>query len=210
MKNQTQWNDRPSMRDHLPKGKRGTTQIEHFTLKEKDIFLDNLRFLRNGMRFMTAKPGKYVRLITDEGLQMSDTCMEWRTNVGFLRAAHGDVLIAGLGIGFVLVPLLKKPDVRSITVVEKNADVISLVAPHFENKKLTVKHGDINEYRDTINGTKFDTIYFDIWGTFQVDNLSQMTRLHRLYRRCLNPKNPNPFIGSWSREELRYIKQIGY
>lgn len=65
----------------------------------------------------------YVRLFDKMKKQvvMSDTPMEKHTNQEFLDAAHGDVLIAGLGIGLIVMPLLDDPEITSITVVEKEA-----------------------------------------------------------------------------------------
>lgn len=200
---------KPNMVKILPEGSVGSAKVEHFKLTKDRIFLDNLRYLRDGMNFMQVDPGHYAKLVTERGLEMSDTQMEWRTNLPFLRAAHGRVLIAGLGIGMVLVPLLKKKEVKSIQVVELNNDVIKLVSPHIKHQKLEVVHGDIEAHRNEINGHKFDTIYFDIWPDINTDNLVQMTRLRRMYRSALNKSNPSAWIGCWTQDILRVLKRHG-
>lgn len=200
---------KPSMVKILPVGSHGNAHVDHITLRKHQIFLDNLRYLRDGMSFMRVEPGKYARLCTGRGLEMTDTQMEWRTNAQFILRAHGDVLIAGLGIGLVLVPLLKKKEVKSIQVVELNEDVIKLVSPHFKHKKLTVVHGDIETHRKQINGHKFDTIYFDIWPDINTDNLEQMKHLCGMYRGALNRTNPSATIDCWTRDILRAMKRQG-
>ena len=44
-------------------------------------------------------PGRYARLFVNGTMFMSDTPMERNTNYAVVRNAHGNVLIAGLGIG---------------------------------------------------------------------------------------------------------------
>lgn len=206
--------EKPQMAKILKPGTvRGAT-IEKFKLTKDRVFLDNLRYIRDRASFMVVQPGTYCKLITGRGLEMSDTQMEWRTNLPFLRSANGHVLIAGLGLGFIIVALVNNPQVESITVVELNQDVIDLVAPQVEHKKLTVVHGDIEQYRDNLKGRKFDAIYFDIWPDICTDNIPQMNRLHRMYRPFLNHENPKHYIGSWTREILlerrRYERRMGW
>ena len=84
--------------------------------------------------------GDYVKLVVDGELMMSNTPMEKRTAGEFVYSAKGDVLIAGLGIGLVIMPLLYDDSVNSVTVVEKYQDVIDCVLPqlkpHDKNNKL--------------------------------------------------------------------------
>jgi hypothetical protein len=69
----------------------------------------------------------YVRLVKKgEGVMMSDTPMERNTNYHILDKANGDVLIFGLGIGLIILPLLRKENVKSITVVELYQDLIDV------------------------------------------------------------------------------------
>jgi len=63
------------------------------------------------------RPGRYARLHVGHVLMMSDTDMERRSNVQVVQQARGHVLIAGLGM--ILHPILAKPEVTRVTVVEK-------------------------------------------------------------------------------------------
>ena len=61
----------------------------------------------------------YIRLeMNGKGIMMSDTPMERNTNRDFIQKANGDVIIFGLGLGLVIIPLLKNENVKSILVVE--------------------------------------------------------------------------------------------
>lgn len=83
----------------------------------------------------------YCRLLVNGQLWMTDADFERRTNIGFLSRAKGDVLIAGLGIGLILGVA---PHCDSVTVVEKSADVIALVAPSYP--LVRVVQGDIYKW----------------------------------------------------------------
>jgi spermidine synthase len=90
---------------------------------------------------------------------MSDTNMERRSNWQVKDNAHGRVLIAGLGIGMILHPILDPTraiisrragealqPVEHVTVVELNQDVIDLVAPSLARygDRVTIVKADIN------------------------------------------------------------------
>lgn len=80
---------------------------------------------------------------------------------GFLEEVKGDVLITGLGIGFCIKELLKNDKVKTITVIEKEAEIIKLIAPKVENKRVKIVHGDAREI-DT-DGNVYDFMIHDIW-----------------------------------------------
>jgi spermidine synthase len=87
---------------------------------------------------------------------------EWKLYRRFRRAATGDVLIAGLGLGLDLLQIAMKRDVKKIVVVEKKQIIIDLVWPYIPHHRATLVHQDIRLYlRETKQ--KFDVIYFDIF-----------------------------------------------
>lgn len=197
---------RPEMRKIVPEGKKGIAEVQHYEVTEQEARFGNMRAAIRGRAFEMVRPGEYCKLLLHGGLVMSDTDMEWRTNLPFLKAARGRVLIGGLGLGFVVVPLLRKKEVETVTVVEKYQDVIDLVLPHIAQPTLTVKQGDVHTYRSQLNGDKFDCIYFDIWPDMCWDNLAEMKSLESSYRSVLHRKNPNRWnrwIGSWGKAETK-------
>ena len=186
---------------NIPEGKSGNWEIRHFTVSEEDEKFGALRGIFNGGRYTPA--GNYTGLYYRGSVIMSDTPDEIRDHLGFIRQAHGNVLINGLGIGMVLQAVLNKSDVDHTTVIEISPDVISLVAPHYQNKfgdKFTVIQADALEYKPE-KGVRYNAVWHDIWPNICTDNLEEMAKLHRKYgRRC-------DWQGSWSKELLKYYQR---
>lgn len=178
----------------------GQTAISTFEYKAKDNALWHMRTAMNGIR--PPEDGKYVRLHVNGELMMSDTAMEKDSNRGFINAANGEVLIAGLGIGLIIYNALLNPEVKHITIIEKYQEVIDLVKPFFENTRITIIHADIMEWRPA-KAKKYDTIYFDIWPTICTDNLKEIKFLHNAFKGKLNRTNPDCWMNSWMKEKLQ-------
>ena len=150
---------------------------------------------------------EYVRLWVDGEMMMSNTNMEKRTSLDFVRHAEGDVLICGLGIGLVLLPLFESEKVKSITVVEKYQDVIDCVLPQIKpydkENKLTVICKDCFEF---YTKDRFDTIFIDIWANINRDIYEEeMKPLKNKYKRYLKPDKrsmSNVFV--WAEYNARY------
>lgn len=208
--------DALSMTKLLKPSRKGMFELKHFQITKKEVDFERLRGAINPNQYREVYnlvPGKYIKLIEHTGpddtpthsqvIWMTDTPMERRTNFHFLYQANGDVLVAGLGIGLIIIPLLKKPEVRSVTVVELNKNVIDLVAPQLpRDERLRIICADIFKFKDT-TPMKWDTIYFDIWPNVSEDNYEQMKKLHRMYARRLNRDNPNAWMGSWRRDDCK-------
>ncbi len=180
----------------IPEGSQGVAQIEHKVLGEPS--------LRMAFRPSEYVPkGTYTMLHVNGKLMMSDTPAEQSSNRWITRNARGDVLIAGLGIGMILVPILTKEEVQSVTVIERSKDVIDLVMPNLAKvpgyEKLTVINEDIFNWKPS-NGSKWNTIYFDIWPTITTDNLPEMRSLHRKYGRR---KTQDGVMTSWQYDYLK-------
>jgi len=203
----------PQMHKVVPEGISGDVRIEHFTLDKAASERTILDTIGAGRRDAFIPPGKYVRLLVGKGIfqdtVMSDTPAERRSNVEVWRQSHGRVLIAGLGLGMIVHPIAKKSEVKSITIVENNADVIKLVASTLPKKKVTVIHGDIYDWRPA-KGERFNTIYFDIWGSVSTDVLEDMAKLHRSFAHHLTrpAEDPGRWMGSWKKDYLLWQKSM--
>lgn len=189
----------PKMADILTPAKAGPVEIKHVTVSPKDAEFTRLREAVTGGRDTAVPEGTYAHLYVHGQLMMSDTPMEKRSNSHVLCVAAGDVLIAGLGLGMILHPLLAKPEVRSVTVVEKYQEVIDLVGPTLPKEKLSLVHGDIFTWQPE-KGRQWDTIYFDIWPDVSPDNLEEMTTLHRRFARR---KTGSGWMDSWMKDTLK-------
>lgn len=177
--------------------------ISYITATEDDVKACQLRDAIHGRgEYFGFKTGTYIRLLRKPSFFnqpiMSDTFMEKETQMEVLENAHGDVLIAGLGIGMVLLAVQSLPSVSSVIVVEKEQEIIDLVKPQLPlKKKVSVVCGDIFSFETS---AKFDTIYFDIWDNICGDNWDAMKRLHRRFRSKLKKGG---WMSSWRKADVQ-------
>jgi len=114
----------------------GNFRIETFEVSKNAALVHNLRAIRDPFYHVTT--GTYRRLCEHNEVWMSNTQMERRTNQ-ICTAFTGDVLIFGLGLGFVF-ELLNWGKITSLTVVEKSSEIIQMVAPYVESEKTWIVH----------------------------------------------------------------------
>ena len=189
----------PKMVEVIPEGSLGEASVTHFEVTPEDAQFTLLRAVAKGRPQEFVYPGHYARLQVRHCLMMTDTQMERKTNAEFLRRARGKVLVAGLGLGMILHPILQADDVTSVLVVEKYKDVIDLVGPHVRqfpgaDTKLKIVQGDIFEWKPDLSDLPFNSIYFDIWACQSPDTLVEMKKLHR---RAAKWKAPGCWVASW-------------
>jgi hypothetical protein len=189
----------PKIAEIIPEQEVGCAKVKHFTV--------NKTYARWAFHSTEATSlGKYAQLFVDGQLYMSDTDMEQRSNNEVVWKANGNVLIAGLGLGMILKPLIEKPEVTHITVIEKYQDVVDMIAPYWKNEKITIICADIFEWKPE-KDQKFDTIYFDIWADICTDNLKEIHTLHRRSAKWINRSNPKSWVDSWMKGSLEYQKK---
>ena len=161
--------------------------------------LESMMSSRHGSIYYCPE-GTYKTLTHGWDCVMSNTPMELRTQLPFIRAAKGKVHINGLGLGVVLLGVLIKPEVESVTVVEYSEDVLNLVAPSFAQfPNLTIIHDDALTYKPPAR-IKYGAVWHDIWNGVCADNLNDMKLLHRRWGRKTD------WQGSWSRDMIRNLK----
>lgn len=181
----------------VPPGELGVAKVEHAVVTEHDAAFAAIRRER-------LSPGVLTQLFIHGQLMMSDGDMEKASNSRAAYQAHGDVLVAGLGIGMVLVPMLRNPDVKSVLVVEKWQEVVTLVYPHLCDylghelaDKLAVTVGDVFTWKPE-TGQSWDWIYFDIWPDICTDNLPEITKLKRRFAKRVRSGGCGQ-AGGWGR-----------
>ena len=131
----------PRMAEILPQGEWGGARVYHTTFDEQTA--RSASYV--GGRYVSTPPGTYAALLvkTDSGhseCMMGDLGYERATCLEVVRRAHGNVLIAGLGLGMILHPILDKSDVSRVTVVEKYQDVVDLDPPHAARDRAPRDH----------------------------------------------------------------------
>ena len=126
----------------------------------------------------------YLALTEGNNIWMSLNPNEIETMKPYINKAKGDVLVLGLGMGYVPFMLALKSEVKSITIVEKDSDIISLfkslIYPGFKNKeKIKIVEDDAINYVRKQN--EFDYIFADLWHSPE-DGLSLFVQLKRISR----------------------------
>lgn len=126
-----------------------------------------------------ARPGGHVMKHKGKSIWMSMTTMEIESHMPHIDAAHGDVLIMGLGMGFVLYNIARKQSVKSVTVIEFNPDIIALLDKATDLKswpgwdKVKIITADALTYKPP---TPPDFLYVDIWPTMGDDRALEDTK----------------------------------
>lgn len=96
---------------------------------------------------------------------MSLTPFEFYTQRSGIMASTGHVILGGLGMGWLLTQIAKKPSVKKITVVEKDTDLLewfgNALCAKFP-KVDQVVNGDFWEYADKCDFSKVKFIA-DVW-----------------------------------------------
>ncbi len=204
----------------VPETREGDYEIYHHALDEEFVKLQQIRsifsFSAGESRYLEATTycelRRHWNVTSSDGevyehskVIMSDTPMERMTNSDFIRASKGDVLIAGLGMGMVLWPLINKEEVKSITVIEITPEIIKMIEPIFtplaeeKGKELEIICDDIFCW-PIPKGAMWDTIYFDIWDDVCGDHYDGMKTLHSRFSR----RRPvGGWVGSWRKSDMR-------
>lgn len=187
------------MTEILKDGKVGDFELTQFEIGTNDMYA-----ILHGI-----PSGKFVRLTHNGSVVMSNTDMEKRTNSSFVINAHGNVLIGGLGIGLIILAIQDKEEVKQITVVEKNKEVIELVGGQLPlNSKVHIVHDDVFECKPLF---KYNTIYMDIWNYINSDVYErEMKPLISRYGRYLVPKSEdeNRYIDCWCKYQAKNNRRI--
>ena len=107
---------------------------------------------------------------------------EIETMKPYIKKAKGNVLVLGLGMGYVPYMISLKDEVKSITIIEKDKEIIDLfkknLLPLFVNRnKITIIEDDAINY--VAENNKYDYIFADLWHDAE-DGLSLFVQLKRI------------------------------
>ena len=133
-----------------------------------------------------------------------DTCDE------AIELAHGRVVTFGLGLGYYAYMVSEKPEVESVTVIEKSPDVIRLfekyIFPYFSHKeKVRIICADAFEYAEReMPKENYDLAFVDTWRDAS-DGAPMYEKM-----RALENLSPNTRFEYWIENflisRLRYLK----
>lgn len=108
------------------------------------------------------------RLIERDTCWMSYTFSEVLSQRTGVKAARGDVLIGGLGLGWFARTVVNKPGVKSVVIVERDPAVAEFFGAAFEKHygdRVKVVVDDAFDYAYS-QQPKFDSILMDIWPSY--------------------------------------------
>jgi hypothetical protein len=174
----------------IPKGESGLFKIEHYDTIDGEASWLNYANYRN------IPDGTYTILFRRFGAVswlniMQDTEQEYNEHDWLMSRMSGDILLAGLGIGMIHIPLLESDDVTSVTIVEKEQDVIDLVWEHCaKDDRFTLIHDDIDTWTPP-EGNQYDVGWFDTWLTHEESIDDYITRIQDKYGSVVTD------IGGW-------------
>lgn len=166
---------------NIPEGRSGQWYIKKITGDSSTIYDLAYEFPVGQQR--TEEYGNYTFLCHDvHGPIMQDTFHEYEEHKSLWIHAKGNVLIGGLGIGFVNQKLMENPNITSITIVEKNQDVINLVWDHCpKDARFTLIHADVDTWIPPEN-SHWDYAWFDTWMGDVESNMEDYTQqIHNRY-----------------------------
>lgn len=127
----------------------------------------------------------YLALTQNNDVWMSLNPNEIETMKPFIANGKGQVLVLGLGLGYVPYMLALKKEVKSVTIVEQDPKIIALfnefILPGFTNahKILVIKDEAIAFLRKNQKGQNYDYIFADLWHN-PIDGLPLFVSLKKL------------------------------
>ena len=115
------------------------------------------------------QPFSYLEIKQHDSTWMSVTPFEIETMKKPLALLEGHVVTLGLGLGYIAFMASIKPNVKSVTIVEKDEKVISLfkdnIFPFFPHpEKITIVHQDAFDFLKKPH-TDVDHLFVDIYQT---------------------------------------------
>lgn len=111
---------------------------------------------------------RYPRIKEGGTTWMSVTPNEILTMQGPVKEASGKVLTLGLGMGYFAFMASEKDEVESVTVVEREKDVIDLfnkvILPQFPHgEKVKVVQADAFDFVEGLSDGEYDFLFADLW-----------------------------------------------
>lgn len=197
----------------FPEAAQGRWRLTHMAYEPYELFVrDDLLCTTDGREIPRLgyfeERFAYPAVLENGREWMTVTPNEVATMAPALARVRGDVAAMGLGLGYFAYMASEKPDVRSVTVIERDADVIALferyLLPQFAHgEKLRVVRADAFDFaRDSLAG--FDYAFVDLWHDV-ADGAPMYLRMKRLEER-----SPNTRFLYWIETSIRcFLRSLG-
>jgi len=110
------------------------------------------------------------RFFINNKLWMSLTPMEIQSHYVPIKQAIGNISVGGLGMGYFLLKVMKKNNVKSIDVYELEESVVNFFIENFKHRKGFNKvNFIIGDIRETMKNKIYDFVYMDIYAEMLSD-----------------------------------------
>lgn len=149
--------------------------LSYETLKANEIFIsdeininENNNYLETTSLAYFTKDYKYLTLSKDNVIWMSINPNEINTMDEDIKSMYGNILVLGLGLGYISYMLSLKDDVNSITIIEKDKEIINLFNKYLLNNfkfknKIKIIHQDALDFLKTTSLDSYQFIYVDLY-----------------------------------------------
>ena len=131
---------------------------------------------------------KYLALKENGVIWMCITPNEINTMKDALSKVKGNVLVLGLGLGYFPFMASLKDDVKNITVIENNPEIIKIYRGELEqfvgNGKIKIIQDDAFNYLE--NNNNFDCVFADLWHNPE-DGVHQFIKLKTIETKLDKP-----------------------
>jgi hypothetical protein len=145
-----------------------------------------------------AQPLEVRRLCRDGDVLMSDHPQEMMDHAPFLALARGRVLVTGLGLGYVVAQLLRRPAVTAVVVVDHDAEIIELIGPQFRGQPVSIIHDDACAVLAGAAPGHFQSAWLDTW--FRTSEYTFMTEIVPQCRLARRARIPH--VDYWGRPDV--------
>ncbi len=175
-RNIEEYQNNPYNKLALPKLKRGNLELKYlhyepnqpFPLNEIKVNEDHYYEELSQIGYFD-KEYTYLALLDKNVIWMSINPNEIETMKGMVEQASGNILICGLGLGYLAYMLSLKDEVKNIVILENNKDIINIFNENIYHllktkSKIKILYQDAFVYlkEEAIN-KKYDYVYIDMW-----------------------------------------------
>ncbi len=155
--------------------KEGTLEVKYLSYQPYELFslsditVDPSDYSERSPIGYFDREYKYLALIDKGVIWMSVSPNEIETMKPLIKDVRGNVLIFGLGLGYLAFTLSIREEVKKITIIENNLDVIKLfkenILPHFKYKnKIEILYKDAFIYLgEEMKKAKYEFALIDIY-----------------------------------------------
>ena len=191
---------------HFEDQKLGRFELSSNIFHKYELMLYDAGYVDNGIGIpaigMTDYDFHFPCIKEDNNVWMSITPNEIYTMKKPIEKASGRVLTLGCGMGYFAYMAALKENVESVTIVEKEPEVIELfekvILPQFSCKdKITVINADAFDFVENLKDGEYDFCFADIWRG--VDDTVPYLRLKSLCGRFRQT-----FFSYWIEDSLIY------